>query len=408
MIIFSALLIVLSFSAQAKTVLEPSRFKELLEAQSLVQKNIGTTEQAAQALEVNGMQLFAPKIEASAGIERFSIGPYSNRTQPYNKVEGRLNLYNGNQDFNEYKVRRNNAAIAKEERSLHEVELLVKLHEFYLNALGDIASIKILTEAQQINEKNLKLANRRLKAGLVTSTDLLDFNFYNLKLEEQVLNRKIDLSQNESQIRSLLSLEPDEELIFKGELSTFTKPISQNGEGRSQKILELQEEKYAALVGQKNSWWQPKLDFIASHAQLTQREEEYIFAKDRRETILAVEVRFEFDFAQSPWKEQQAQAFEKVASTAHYRQQVIQLENATKHNQKAQALIDEQVEKVIAHQEVAEKHYRQTLDEYARGVKNAPDVLAAGERVVDSKLEMIEILKRKHMTKIEALRLAAY
>jgi outer membrane protein TolC len=51
----------------------------------------------------------------------------------------------------------------------------------------------------------------------------------------------------------------------------------------------------------------------------------------------------------------------------------------------------------------AEKYYKLTQSEYARGVKNSPDVLGSAERLFNAKLKHLEIVRDFQVAKVHIL-----
>jgi outer membrane protein len=51
----------------------------------------------------------------------------------------------------------------------------------------------------------------------------------------------------------------------------------------------------------------------------------------------------------------------------------------------------------------AERYYKLTQSEYARGVKNSPDVLGASEKLFDSRLKRIELIREFQVAKAHLL-----
>jgi len=372
----------------AVTNIAPEHFDGLLQKAPRL-KALAFENEAAQARRVSRLSLFAPTLHARAGIEKFSIGNLNNRTQGYGSVEARLNVFKSGQDHAQFKEFSLNAKRIEEETKAQVGDELARLYELYYEAKATQKKITILESALETNRRHLGMANRRLKAGLVTNTDLLDFNIYELKVQEQLIKEELTLKEIEILTRTLLGLDQNEKISWKS--SSFRHPVELTGAGeRTEKIMQYALDATENSTYQKQSWWKPKVDLVASFAQLTQREEDYIFAKDRQEKVLALELTFDLDFGASPWSEAAESRLSEQALAQTMRQQLLSVRENVTFIDEAQRLYTDQLKKVEAHAEIAKIHLKQTLEEYARGVKNAPDVLGASERVTESEIELID------------------
>src|SRR5690606_32843472 len=150
--------------------------------------------------------------------------------------------------------------------------------------------------------------------------------------------------------------------------SNYRHPVELTGAGeRTEKIIQHALDAAQNLTYQKQAWWKPKVDLVASFAQLTQRAEDYIFDKDRQERILALELTFDLDFSTSPWSEAAESRLSEQALAQTMRQQLLSVRENVTFIDEAQRLYTDQVKKVEAHAKIAKIHLKQTLEEYARG-----------------------------------------
>lgn len=398
------LLLLLISSVYAATSIAPENFDNLLQSSPSIQA-IELESSALKSREVSRLSLFAPTIEVKTGVERFSIGTFKNRTQGYGSVEARINVFKSGEDLANFNKLKIESKRADAEAKAKQGDQLATLYELYYSALASLDKLKVLEGAIAINERHRAMAKRRLNAGLVTNTDLLDFNIYELKVKEQMIQERLALNEIEIQTRTLLGLERGSDLEWKTSSFTHKETLSSAGQ-RSEEIM-----RYALQAANNNtyiekSWWKPKVDIVGSFAQLTQREEDFIFAKDRQEKVLAIELTFELDFASSPWKSGQEAYFSEQALAQTMRQQLLSVQENVSFIDEAHRLYTEQLNKIQEHSKIAKVHLKQTLEEYSRGVKNAPDVLGASERVVESELEVIEAKLTLNKVKAQKLRLS--
>lgn len=398
------LLLLIISNVFAATTIAPESFEQLLKNAPQASA-LEIEARAAKAKQVSKISLFAPTLEAKAGVENFSLGTFRNRTQGYGGVEARINIFNSGQDLAKYNQLKHSGMRLQEEAKAKQGDQLATLYEYYFKALANDSKNKILEAAMVMNERHRALARRRLKAGLVTNTDLLDFNIYELKLKEALIQNRLAKFEIDAQTRSLLGLEKSSKLVWSK--SDYFPPIKLEEAGsRTAKIMNYALKSSEAESYIANSWWKPRLDLVGSFSQLTQREEDYIFAKDRQERVLAIELTFELDLATSPWTSAKEARLQDQAMAQSLRHQLLSVKENIDYHQEAYTLYADQLEQVRAHTQIAKQHLKLTLEEYSRGVKSAPDVLSASERVIESELEQVEAELTLNHTKAQQLRLS--
>ncbi len=347
---------------------------------------------------------YLPTIGAGAGGERFQTGPYGFETQPYGQLEARLNLYQGGRDRLEDELRERQIAwFNAEARRTHAAELLLA-RRTYWELVSNEETAKIMEEALSQNEKLMETADRRIRRGLATEADRLEFEINRSQLKEDLesLNHAAILLR--IRLAAVLGMAPgtriktpqriehlhDDALLA----AAFDPAAHPDVEGLKARSRSLSVERGRAL-----RWWGPSLDLYGGYYLYTLRDRDFRSQSRRDDQVAGLRLSVGlFDGLQS-----RTEAGALALQAEGLARQRAQRENAVeaevrvakedlRHDHELIHYSEERIEQ-------ARRYLARTLEEYERGVKNSPDALAAAQRYLAYRRQYAERRRNYQLTK---------
>lgn len=411
-IIIAAALTITAQSAEVRGEEKVLRFvdlKSMLEDQN--ERVRGRAIEAAAAENRRGTLLrsFLPTAEVQAGQERFKKGPLTELTQPLYGIELRMNLFNGGQDRLEDEQ---NSMIASRKRYEAQQVLadeLAKAREIYWRILYLRDLNRLLTEARKSNKNGMVAAQRRIRAGVGTEIDRVEFEIRELNIKREIERTDLEMRNEARKLAVILGLSTETRFRFPEKLSH---------EHDWEEALKHTEEDHAFLVmpsellGQeaeiesrkfRRSWW-PKIEAFAAYRQLNQREEmEYAEAEDRQESVLGI--RLTMSLLDGFVGRREAAALSASAQASSLEARYLKNEaDADVHGEiESLRLLHSQVHEADANIKLAERYNQLTASEYARGLKNSSDVAGAQEKLLSAQQARLEIVRDFQISKSHVL-----
>lgn len=366
-----------------------------------------STRLEAQRLEVDASKIregsltrsFLPKLEFQASQETFKKGTYAQKTQPSYGLEASVNLYNGGKDQIESDIRELNTQKKSFQYMRVTAEELLAARVLLSEILYTQEKITLLDSVIKINSQNSNSALKRIRSGVATESDKMEFEIKAVNLKQELELAKLQFKIQIDELKVLLNLDTTDQIQLPKELAhehDFENKLKHTHDDHDvlAKESELQA-KMGSLVSKsaKRTWW-PKLDAVAGLNQFNEREEaDYPDSEQRKESYVGLRVSLSIPDGFESHKESEAQAKESIA----YRKLAeFQRKQAHSHveNEVAELnLLHNQVHDAEENINRAEKYYKLTQSEYARGVKNSPDMLSAAEKIFEVRNKRLEILK---------------
>ncbi|MBL7543041.1 MAG: TolC family protein [Bdellovibrionaceae bacterium] len=366
------------------------------------------TKLEAHRLEADAMKLrkdghlgrsFLPSFELYAGQESFKKGLGTQKSQPGYGVEANLNLYNGGKDrlsADIYDLGWQKKNLQYRRISADELLLVRKLYWEILYAKEKIA---LLEGQTKLNEQNSASALKRIRSGVATESDKMEFEIKAVDLKQDLEMSKLQLKIQTDELKVLLNVNEKSEVKLPdtiGHQHTFEESVKHSHEDHE--LISKESDVQASInefTSQKEAnLWRPKLDVVAGFHQFNQREEpEFSTDEERRESFVGLRLSLSIPEGLNSLKESQALAQE---ATAYRRLADFQRKQAHAHVESEIAelkLLHSQIHDAEENIQRAEKYYQLTLSEYARGVKNSPDMLSASEKIFEVKNRRLQILK---------------
>jgi outer membrane protein TolC len=147
----------------------------------------------------------------------------------------------------------------------------------------------------------------------------------------------------------------------------------------------------------------PQLEAFAGYNQYNEREKEYSDESERRETVVGLRVRMSLAHGLSAIKDSSAFRKQALAEQHEADFQKKSFAVALENEKRRLSFLHDQVHEAEENIDRAERYYKLTQSEYARGVKNSPDVLGAADKLYGRREKYFEILRDFQVARSQAL-----
>lgn len=356
---------------------------------------------------------YFPQVNLSGGSERFQRGDFNPSPQPYGGIEATVNLYRGGKDSLEEEIRvsqaRSHQALAQAtyQKELSNAQVL------YWDMVYSRELIAILTDAFKLNEQGLQSAERRFRRGLVTRTDIAEFEIYRGRIREEIESLEHENELTSIQLRSLLGFE-DSGLVRVAEERIGHEHdealVKKSFDGRSNPDLIYFQEQLAITDLQRakaSRWWLPTLEVYGGYFLNPLRERAFEITRDRTDLVAGVRLQFSlFDGLQAE-NEARALAVQTFALEKQNEQRGRSIRAQIKTTQGEMTHLHELLHNSEERIRLGKTYLNSTLEEYDRGVKNSPDLLSAIERWVSYEEQYVQRRRDYQRAKIRLTSLVA-
>jgi outer membrane protein len=362
--------------------------------------------QVSAAQERQGLlsRSFVPSIKMSAASETFKTGLYGKKTQPSYGIEGNLNLFNGGRDYLESKVR---DVHAQREGVYTKQVLASELREAraqYWEILFLINKLEILKSALEINKTNSQAAERRIRSGVATQTDRVEFEMESINLERELVGTQTILTNATNLLKVLLNLSAEEKIEFTEKLfhdhefdsvMKFTKTDYEF----TYKDLELTAQANTMASDKEKQAILPKVDAFAAYELYNQRERDFYNQRDRDDYVVGIRVTIDLPAGLESNREAASLRYQAQSAKALAELQERQMATHIQNEINELNFLHDQVHNAEENIKKSQRYYELTQSEYTRGVKNSPDVLNASQRLLEMKHKHLEIVRDFQMSK---------
>lgn len=343
----------------------------------------------AAALDLNASKMrlgyfrrsYLPRIEAVAGRERFSTGPYETMNEPFYSFRGTINLYRGGRDQLEDKARKAESQGFSALREQTFQSELFEARQLYWDLVFLRESRKLYYDGLEQSRQNLAKAQRLITAGLATKVDRLEFEVSGMQLRQDLARIEVEISKIQRQLAALLGHPAETEYATIERIPHFhdDKTPSETMDFALFRDVRLEQANQLTLEASSQilkRWWVPNLDVYGESTLFTFREREYFTERDRVDTAIGITLSLSFDGFQQKidGEAQAARARASGLRAQQIRSEAEALFNTAKQELK---LIHDLIHEGEKNVEKGQEYLSAVLSEYSRGVKNSPDVLAA-------------------------------
>ncbi|MBV2169959.1 MAG: TolC family protein [Bdellovibrio sp.] len=382
--------------------------RSLLDAKNIRVSSAKLSQEAAQEREGSLGRSFLPSLELHGAQESFKVGNEEQKSQPTYGAEIKANLYNGGKDQIESDIRRLETTKRSSQSKKILAEELEKARTTYWELRYLQEKMLLLKDTLAVNQQNLNAALRRIKSGVATDSDRFEFEMKDVDLKRELAELEVQIQNNTRILTLLLGLSEGTVLSFPEKLShdhdyeVSLKYTDKDHEFQYKETQIQAEQDTLAAKSQHREWW-PKLDAYASYNQFNEREEDRIDASDRTESVVGLRLSISLPNGFESRREAAAKLKESQASQALSIFAKQEIEANLKGEIAELRVMHDQAHEAEENILRSERYYKLTQSEYARGVKNSPDVLGASEKLFDMKNKRLEILKKFQVAKAHVL-----
>lgn len=387
-----------------------AKLNELIEKNPDVRVLLNRLE-SSEALKGRLNRSFLPKISLSYGRERYTTGPYHRVNQPFGGIEAEINLFNSGKDQLENNLQLAQIEITKIEATIVRSQVLAELKKA-LSHHAYLVEVKAVTAAALLqNEENLKRAQKRIGAGLASVTDSLDFRQQKIQFKQEIATLDYEIGVTQRLVSTLLGNSPGEASI-----TEFTNAhpdhsdeskLRESGQSLLIKKAQLQKDVAGFEFETHRRWWAPKLDVYGYAQRFTQKEREYTQIEARNDVSFGFKFTFPIFDGGEGLRGAQATKSLVQAKQNEMRSQELALERQTIDAAKRLELAHDLIHGAEENVQVMNQYRKRVLDEYAKGVKNSPDVLQASLRWIEANIRYAEVKKNYQFARVEAEYLAS-
>lgn len=385
----------------------------------LVKNNDGSVQSARLMVKASEkrtghlLRSFYPTLKAVAGYENYTTINIDNRSDPYGRIEASLNIFRFGQDKLEDKMRNSELQRSKAELALNYNSKLFEARQIYWRIVYHSELIKVLKAARSKNKNLLRSANHRIKRGIITKTDRLDFEIYQTDLDSNVESfehenkiLKIALSKyigaNDTSINIGKAFIPHEhnEKLLNEQFNSEKSPTA--------KLALASSDLFQFKSKKAKRWWTPSVELYGGYGLYTVRQRDYLNRADRDDTWLGIRLKMNiFDgnksSSESAFFAARAAAEKEKSKYANKEESVRfkMFQEEMKHAHELTHYSEDKVKK-------GEIYLQRTLKEYDKGVKNSLDALSSLKRIVSFKAEYAKIrleyqLKKATLERIKGI-----
>ncbi len=345
---------------------------------------------------------FAPRFDLGIGQEIFQTGTYLEKNEPYGNIAATINLFNGFRDLNEGRVRTAHAVYEKSESLITRQEKLSASRQLYLQLAYCKELESTYRTIQETNTRVKKSAQIRQNRGLVTNTDIHEFDLYANRIKEEIESLHHERELVSVRLSAALGMEPTREINPLDRLEhdhhddRITRDYRKVATVGLLKIQALDSIK-SAEASYRAAWWLPSVDVYAGYYVYTLRERDYLAYQDRDDWAAGVRATwslFNFElYSQSKASsiEEKASQLDKKQKDRDFNAEVISKQGELLH---LHELIHNSEERL----KLVEQYLRSTQSDYDRGVKNSPDVISAIDKLIATQKELLERKLDYHRT----------
>lgn len=370
--------------------------------------------EVAAAAERRGslMRSFLPEMGFHGGRKAKHDGGFSLAEPPFIGADVRVNLFRGGRDGIDDSMRE--VALRRLTSTVRRV--IVTEVEKAASSWWQIAYLKereaLLRKMIDLNQQNLLAAQRRIKSGVAADSDRFEFEIHKSSLERELALTSVQSGAEKRLLRTYLGLD-------EGVAVDVDSKLSHDHDFENKLKFDVQQVEYLfadhaykseedALMAKASSreWW-PRFDaYIEYEKSAWPDAKELGDARQNEngaETTVGVSVSLNLPAGMEGVRESRAllarSSAGRLLAEAGKQETLAHLENEIAQLRFLHGQVHE-AEQNIAR---AERYYRSTQSEYARGVKNSPDVLGASQKLFEMHHDRLEITKNFEVAKSHVL-----
>lgn len=336
-----------------------------------------------KSYEVQGGYLkrsFLPELKFELGYEKFKLFNYSVKEEPYGKLEFLFNIYDGGKDKLSNNVTNKQIELARLNQRVTVKEELLEIHKILNDSKFLSEKLRVVNSTLKEAKNLLVEARKRYSSGLVTTTDILDFEVYIGELEENEDEILHEIENNRLELIPLIGIDISEtefkERVSRINYSIYNISTSFSGHEKLSSI-QVESELAGIELQRQRAWWKPKLDVYSGYYMFTMRDREYRRLFDRDDQVIGVRLSMNLFNGLKGSVASSAASYQEQSSKlkAQY------MERELERDFSKSVLAIEHAKKIIPRlsKRIAlfRNYYKAVIIDYDKGVKNSIDALSA-------------------------------
>ena len=342
---------------------------------------------------------FLPSFDASYLRETFQEEGFPSSTSYGWNLQTRLSLFNGGRDVLEERTRETRTLKATADHRIKEQEVMFQISKAFWSAIYTQSLISTIEKALADNDQILSLAEKRIRSGVASPVDRLDFKLNGIRLRQDLQRAKNELRSAENQVKALLMIPQKDQMVITQEMTDDHEVLAVVEQSKSQvttnpifESIQAQSEIEYFQGRIQGRWYYPRLDIIAGYERPSLRQDSgtgYGLSQWHAGLELKInlgEVATSISSAQV--RDLETQALKQLKTNTYQLNEasVMALTDTIKslhtlfHD--AEASVKE-----------AEDYVSRILKEYDKGVKNSIDALNATRQSYEARREGLAILR---------------
>lgn len=349
---------------------------------------------------------FLPTLSARTGAESAKVGSAPRENLNFWNVEGRINLFRGGRDKIEEEIVQSRTRASATQANRDFLNELKAARENYWHLAATQALIADLKEAILKNDDNVKGAKRRAGAGVTTGADGVQFELENtilvqdlkkLEQQEDVLKNRLSVLIGHNDHKNL-GIDPKFPHPPEAEFQEKDFDMGTNPEVN---ILREHSSIESLRAKQAARWYVPKLDVYARFGLPSLGEDYTLAIRNETEFVSGVSLTLDLGQVFQDRVVERAQGLEASALSSRATQLSNTLRASSHELQHDLRLLHELIHDADRDVQKAQEFLRLTKSEYARGVKNGPDLLEAFSKLYGFRKRKIELNLEYQLAKSE-------
>lgn len=387
----------ISLPTQAAEYVSFEQIEDIVKTKNPIVDSMKQKTEAKKSREGHLVRSFLPEVAAEVAQETFKAGLDPERSQPMWRVEATVNVFRGGADSIEEKARGLETNAADLETKVSMKDQLQKAYDLYWQLAYKQEVLQTLNAHLDLSKKNLGEANRRISSGVATSTDRLEFEMKMSLIKQEVALAEKDLRLLSLELGNILgsttSVLPKSTDNHFHDWETTLKAVKA-ADLPEVKMTVAERDTLNARRDQHRAEYFPAVDIYAGQAQDNQRaERDHADEADRRESYVGIRASWSLGKTINSGVERSSLQKEVSAKETQLRFLTRQAEisQSSKFDElkTLHSFVHDSEENIKA----SSRYLDATRKEYARGVKNSPDVLEATEKYISAKLRFAEITR---------------
>lgn len=331
---------------------------------------------------------FIPEVEVYAQGENAKLNKMTN--DPSAGVIANVNLFNGFRDYEQVKVNSLAYGTSKLESKKTYSAQVLEAKKNYFEALKIQESLKILSEHEAVNDSNRKQILKKVASGLSPKSEELVFRKIEMELREQRIKEENALKLVYSNLRKVLSIDPEEKIEVAGSINIHNFEYRPGQKKIDLAIAESIEGQANAEKNLAGLWRMPKVNFYAERSFTDHVNGEFL-EEDNGKQLFGLRVTLPiFSEKNVDSIEDQVKKTEFISAQLRKKQEALELASneekvmiSLSHLKK---MIELSKDKVALSKEIMNR----TFSEFKIGLKEALSLNEATEEYLEARKDLID------------------